>query len=146
MFSRLYQLYITSHLPFFAAALAYYAVFSLMPLLFLLAGVFGFVLEGNETLRNSFLLRLIELVVLLFPTQPEIAQTLVNFLTRGAFPLTSISLIVLLWSSSNFFAALAYALGIIFGGSNPQLEQQAALNQVSAAYDPNPFRRNCWAA
>ena len=141
MLARLYQLYNTSHIPFFAAALAYYAVFSLMPLLFLLVGVFGFFLEGNETLRNSFLVRLIELVVLLFPTQPEVAQTLVSFLTRGAFPITSISLLVLLWSSSNFFAALAYAMGIIFGGINPQMDQQAALNQVATAYDPNPLRR-----
>lgn len=141
MLARVYGLYNSSHIPFFSAALAYYAVFSLMPLLFLLAGVFGFVLEGNDTLRNGFLLRLIELVVLLFPTQPEIAQTLVSFLTRGAFPITSISLIVLLWSSSNFFAALAYALGIIFGGVSPQQGAQAALNQVGTAYDPSPLRR-----
>jgi membrane protein len=43
----------------------------------------------------------------------------VNFLTRGAFPLTFASLLILLWASSNFFAALAYALGIIFGSIFP---------------------------
>ncbi|RIH76618.1 YhjD/YihY/BrkB family envelope integrity protein [Meiothermus hypogaeus] len=113
---QVYQLYTRSHIPFFSAALAYYALFSLMPLLILLAGIFGFVLSGNEDLRNAVLVRLVELVVLLFPTQPDLAQTLVNFLTRGAFPLTFASLLILLWASSNFFAALAYALGIIFGG------------------------------
>lgn len=120
LIGQVYQLYTRSHIPFFAAALAYYALFSLMPLLILLAGVFGLVLSGNEGLRQAVLVRLIELVVLLFPTQPDLAQTVVNFLTRGAFPLTLASLLVLLWASSNFFAALAYALSIIYGGVSPR--------------------------
>lgn len=120
LIGQVYRLYTRSHIPFFAAALAYYALFSLMPLLILLAGIFGFVLSGNEGLRSAVLVRLIELVVLLFPTQPDLAQTMVNFLTRGAFPLTLASLLVLLWASSNFFAALAYALSIIFGGPSPR--------------------------
>ncbi|AWR87105.1 YhjD/YihY/BrkB family envelope integrity protein [Meiothermus taiwanensis] len=120
LIGQVYQLYTRSHIPFFSAALAYYALFSLMPLLILLAGAFGFVLSGNEGLRSAVLVRLIELVVLLFPTQPDLAQTVVNFLTRGAFPLTLASLLVLLWASSNFFAALAYALGLIFGAAAPR--------------------------
>ncbi|GIW23861.1 YhjD/YihY/BrkB family envelope integrity protein [Meiothermus sp.] len=135
-----YQLYIRSHIPFFSAALAYYALFSLMPLLILLAGIFGFVLSGNEDLRNAVLVRLIELVVLLFPTQPDLAQTVVNFLTRGAFPLTLASLLILLWASSNFFAALAYALGIIFGSPVPS--HPAAVSPESAAVvHPHRLRR-----
>lgn len=133
--------YTSSHIPFFSAALAYYALFSLMPLLFLLTGVFGFVLSGNANLKNAFLLRLIELLVLLFPTQPDIAQGLVNIITRGAFPITFASLLVLLWASSNFFAALAYALGIIFGGIAPHLDQRSLFSQISTAYDPQPFRK-----
>lgn len=133
---QVYQLYTRSHIPFFAAALAYYALFSLMPLLILLAGVFGFVLSGNEALRSAVLVRLIELVVLLFPTQPDLAQTLVNFLTRGAFPLTLASLLVLLWASSNFFAALAYALGIIFGGVVPRPEPAAPPTPTAKARPP----------
>jgi len=120
--SRAYRAYTNAHIPFFAAALAYYALFSLMPLLFLLVGVFGFVLSGDEGLRNAFLLRLVELTVYLLPTEPELANGLVRFLTRGAFSITLGSLVVLLWASSNFFAALAYALSLIFGGlaPNPQ--------------------------
>lgn len=133
--------YTSSHIPFFSAALAYYALFSLMPLLFLLAGVFGLVLSGNAGLKNAFLLRLIELLVLLFPTQPDIAQALVNFITRGAFPITFASLLILLWASSNFFAALAYALGIIFGGIAPHLDQRSLFSQISTAYDPHPLRK-----
>lgn len=133
---QVYHLYTRSHIPFFAAALAYYALFSLMPLLILLAGVFGFVLSGNEGLRSAVLVRLIELVVLLFPTQPDLAQTVVNFLTRGAFPLTLASLLVLLWASSNFFAALAYALGIIFGGVAPRPDLAATQASTSKTSPP----------
>lgn len=140
-FSRIYQTYIGSHIPFFAAALAYYALFSLMPLLFLLVGVFGFMLRGNAELEQAFLSRLAELTVLLFPTQPEIAQRLVTFLTKGAVPITFASLLVLLWASSNFFAALAYALGVIFGKTKPHLELEFSLTQVATAYDPHPARR-----
>lgn len=141
LIQRIIALYTRSHIPFFSAALAYYAVFSLMPLLFFLVGVFGFFLGGNPQLKNAFLVRLIELVVLLFPTQPEIAQTLVNFLTKGAFPITLTSLVVLLWASSNFFASLVYALGIIFGRPAPQLELRTTLSNINIAFDPHPLRK-----
>jgi membrane protein len=140
-FSQFHQLYIRSHIPFFSASLAYYALFSLMPLLILLAGIFGFVLSGNEELRNAVLVQLIEVVVLLFPTQPEIAQTVVNFLTRGAFPLTFVSLLVLLWASSNFFAALAYSLGIIFGKVSLQPDRPLALSNAAVVQNQHPLHR-----
>ncbi len=138
---QVYQLYTRSHIPFFSAALAYYALFSLMPLLILLAGIFGFVLSSNEDLRNAVLVRLIELVVLLFPTQPDLAQTVVSFLTRGAFPLTFASLLILLWASSNFFAALAYALGIIFGRVSPLSEPPLPSHPAVASPEPPPLHR-----
>ncbi|WP_027893700.1 YhjD/YihY/BrkB family envelope integrity protein [Calidithermus chliarophilus] len=133
--SRMVRAYTNAHIPFFAAALSYYALFSLMPLLFLLVGVFGFVLSGNEGLRDAFLVRLVELTVYLLPTQPELANGLVGFLTRGAFPITLGSLLVLLWASSGFFASLAYALGIIFGGLAPHLHQ-AELPTPMEGYTP----------
>lgn len=140
-FGQIYRQYTRSHIPFFSASLAYYALFSLMPLLILLAGIFGFVLSGSEDLRYAVLVRLIDMVVLLFPTQPEIAQTVVNFLTRGAVPLTFVSLLILLWASSNFFAALAYALGIIFGGVSPQLDRPVASSIVTVVQGHHPLRR-----
>lgn len=110
----LYRIYQQAHIPLFAAALSYYALFSLMPLLFLLIGIFGFLLAGNAGLEHVFLSRLASLTLSLFPTQPQLAQAILHFLTRGAAPLTLGSLVVLAWSSSNFFAALAYALAIVF--------------------------------
>jgi len=138
---QFYRIYTSAHLPFFSAALAYYALFSLTPLLFLLVGVFGFVLSGNPALKKAFLVRLIELTLSLFPTQPDLAQGLVNFLTRGAFPITLTSLLVLFWASSGFFASLAYALGVIFGGVSPRFDQQLTFSQIRTTYDSNPTRR-----
>lgn len=112
---KVLRLYTQAHVPFFAAALAYYALLSLMPLLFLLVGVFGLFLSGSEALREGFLGGVKALAEGLFPARPELAQDLLRFLTRGAFPLTLVSALFLLWSGSNFFAALSYALGLIFG-------------------------------
>ncbi|WP_022797529.1 YhjD/YihY/BrkB family envelope integrity protein [Thermus islandicus] len=115
MLRRFYRRYQEAHVPFFAAALAYYALLSLMPLLFLLVGLFGFLLSGNPLLRAQVFQALTELTLALFPARPEMAQSLLDFLTRGAFPLTLGSGLLLLWSGSSFFAALTYALGLIFG-------------------------------
>lgn len=112
---RLYSIYSRSHIPFFAAALAYYAIFSLMPVLFLLGGVFGFALSGKPDLQQAFVQRLTEFALALFPAQPDLATGSVKFLVRGAFPITLGSLLILLWSSSGFFTALSYALSVIFG-------------------------------
>lgn len=112
---RIYHHYTQSHIPFFAAALSYYALFSLMPLLFLLLGVFGLVLSGNPTLQNQVVTRISELALLLFPTQPDLASNLLSFLLGGAASLTLGSSLLLLWTSSNFFASLSYAMGVIFG-------------------------------
>ncbi|SDF15485.1 membrane protein [Thermus arciformis] len=115
MLRRFYRLYQEAHVPFFAAALAYYALFSLMPLLFLLVGLFGLLLSGNPLLRAQVFQALTEFTLALFPARPEMAQSLLDSLTQGAFPLTLGSGLLLLWSGSNFFAALSYALGLIFG-------------------------------
>lgn len=114
MLRRFYRRYQEARVPFFAAALAYYALLSLMPLLFLLVGLFGFLLSGNPLLRAQVFQALTELTLALFPARPEMAQSLLDFLTRSAFPLTRGSGL-LLWSGSSFFAALTYALGLIFG-------------------------------
>ncbi|MCH1927494.1 YihY/virulence factor BrkB family protein, partial [Shewanella sp. C31] len=65
--------------------------------------------------RAEFLEGVAALALSLFPARPELAEDLLRFLTRSAFPLTLFSGLLLLWSGSNFFAALSYALGLIFG-------------------------------
>jgi len=110
----LLRLYREAHVPFFAAALAYYALLSLTPLLLFLAGLFGLLLKGNPTLQAEVFQSLSELTMALFPARPELAGETLAFLTRSAFPLT-LGSGLLLWAGSNFFAALSYVLGLIFG-------------------------------
>jgi membrane protein len=109
----LLRLYREARVPFFAAALAYYALLSLTPLLLFLAGLFGLLLKGNPTLQAEVFQSLSELTMALFPARPELAGETLAFL-RSAFPLT-LGSGLLLWFGSNFFAALSYALGLIFG-------------------------------
>ena len=61
---RFYRLYQEAHVPFFAAALAYYALLSLMPLLFLLVGLFGFRPHDPNRLLNCLRRNIVLLVVL----------------------------------------------------------------------------------
>jgi membrane protein len=110
----LLRLYREARVPFFAAALAYYALLSLTPLLLFLAGLFGLLLKGNPTLQAEVFQSLSELTMALFPARPELAGETLAFLTRSAFPLT-LGSGLLLWSGSNFFAALSYALGLVLG-------------------------------
>jgi membrane protein len=112
----LLRLYREAHVPFFAAALAYYALLSLTPLLLFLAGLFGLLLKGNPALQAEVFQSLSELTLALLPARPELAGETLAFLTRSAFPLT-LGSGLLLWAGSNFFAALSYALGLIFGTS-----------------------------
>lgn len=112
---QVYRLYARAHVPFFAAALAYYAIFSLMPMLFLLVGVFGWLLRHNPSLQLATLEQLGQVTLWLFPTQPDLAQQLLGFLNQGATPLTVGSLVILLWTASHFFTSLSYALRVIFG-------------------------------
>ncbi len=112
---RAYRLYQEAHIPFFAAALAYYALLSLAPLLLLLVGGVGVVLRRSPGIQEGFLEGVRELAYGLFPARPELAEDLLRFLLTGAFPLTLGGVVLLLWAGSQFFAALGYALGLVFG-------------------------------
>ncbi|HGY10071.1 MAG TPA: YihY/virulence factor BrkB family protein, partial [Oceanithermus profundus] len=64
---RLVRVYTQAHVPFFAASLAYYALFSLLPLLLLIVGVFGLMLESRPDLEQAFMLQIEHLAQNLFP-------------------------------------------------------------------------------
>lgn len=111
---RTYQTYSDGHVGLSAAALAYYGIFSLIPLFLLLAGISGFILQNNPELTQEVVEVLQSLVISLFPTGGELASNMVSFLTRGAVSLTVGSVIFLSWAASNFFVALSFAMSAIF--------------------------------
>jgi membrane protein len=120
--AALYKRYSTSQLPLLAAALAYYAAFSLGPLLILLTGFLGFLLRRNPELLTQYQVALTDLVARLLPLQDsasdlarESFQGLVQQLGEGAVLRSIISILVLIWASSNFFTSLQLALELVFG-------------------------------
>lgn len=110
-----------SRLQMLAASLAYYAAFSLGPLLLLLGGWLAVVLERQPDLANDYRAALTHLVDQLLPLQVDAADLVansfdlvVNELGQGAVLRTIVSLLVLLWASGNFFTSLQHALEAIF--------------------------------
>ncbi len=97
--------FITVDAPEGAASMAYFAVFSLFPLLLLLVAVGSLVLQSQEAQQEVF-----ELVSKAFPISREpIARNLQRLLElRGTVGI--VGMVSLLWSASAFFSTLAYHL------------------------------------
>lgn len=106
-----------------AAALAYYAAFSMGPLLLLLGGWFGVVLRDRPELAEPYRGALEDLVEQVFPLTDDAGalvqqsfDIIVQQLGEGALVRSLLSLLILLWAASNFFASLQLALERIFAG------------------------------
>ena len=104
-----------------AAALAYYAAFSLGPLLLLLGGWLGVLLRGSPEMAQPFRQALTDLLGQIMPLTEDagdLVQTSIDLiltqLGEGAVVRTALSVLVLLWASSSFFAVLQAALEMIF--------------------------------
>ena len=118
---RLYKRFNVSRLPLLAAALAYYAAFSIGPLLLLLAGWFRLFLRNRPDLLEQYRLAVTDLVAQLMPLQDN-GVNLINQsfdailaqMSQGALFRSVVSVLVLIWASSNFFTSLQLALEVIF--------------------------------
>lgn len=95
-----------------AASLAYYALFSMFPLLLFIISALGFVLQA-EQVRGQ----IEDLIVQFFPTSQQlIIENLVMVLElRG--PATVIAALSLLWSGSGFFTVLAHCINDAWPGA-----------------------------
>ena len=119
--SRLHNRFQVSHLPLLTAALAYYAAFSLGPLVLLLAGWIGVVFNKRPELALQYQTVLADLIAQIMPPQSnsealvqQSFEIILSQFSEGAFLRSVISLLILIWASSNFFASLQYALEINF--------------------------------
>jgi len=97
-----YRLYLKTHVALSSAALAYYGLFSLLPLFLLLLGMAGFLLKGRPDVYAVVQDEVQALTLSLFPAAGEFGHQLLTFLTAKALSFTVTSIIFLLWSSSNF--------------------------------------------
>ena len=99
----------------YAAALSYYALLGLFPLLLLLVGLAGLVLARSPELYASFESELRLLVPRLFPAAEDAAKAILEALTAGATGFTLGSALLLFWTASHFFTALTNVLSAVFG-------------------------------
>lgn len=118
---RLVRRYRRAKVSTLAAALAYYAAFSLGPLLLLLGGWLGSALRARPELAARYREALAEMLAPVLPegldglTLIERSFDLVlTQLSEGTLLRVGLSLVVLLWASSGFFASLQRALEQIF--------------------------------
>ena len=118
---RLVRRFQDVRLQMLAAALAYYATFSLGPLLLLLAGWLGVLLRTNPELAAQYRRALDDLVSQALPLQQNTAglvshsfDTVLQELNQGALLRSALSLLVLVWASGNFFTSLQQALEVVF--------------------------------
>lgn len=118
---RLWRRFHAAHITLLAASLAYYAAFSLGPLLLLLGGWFALVLSNRPDVLERYRAVLTDLVTQLMPFQEDSAEVvsrsfdlILSQLGEGAAFRSALSVLVLIWASSNFFTSLQLALEVIF--------------------------------
>jgi membrane protein len=125
--SGLVSRYGRARVPLLAASLAYYAAFALGPLLLLLGGWLALALRDRPQLAAPYRDALTDLTSHLLPLQVDpgdLVDTsfalIVGQLGEGALLRSALSVVVLLWASSNFFASLQIALELIFEVRRPR--------------------------
>lgn len=92
----------------FAAALAYYALVSLVPLLMLGISVVGFVLGSSDVAMR----RVLEFVTTVMPTATEYVRSLMSSVIESRGVVSGLGLLGLLWSGSQMFFVLEQAMDI----------------------------------
>ena len=106
----------------FAAALAYSTMFAIIPLVFLLAGVLGWLVE-DPAQQQELLAKLIGL----FPPLEDFFSSSINGLVSARGALSIIGIVGLLWGASGFYAGLDEVMRRIFvgGGIRGQFDRRA---------------------
>lgn len=98
-----------------AASLAYYAIFSLFPLLLALLAGGSFVLESEQVYQT-----VIESVTQALPTSEELIKRNIDQVLELRGPVGVIGLITLLWSGTGVFAVLAYNVNHAWPEAEPR--------------------------
>ena len=113
-----------ARVPILAASLAYYATFSLFPLLLLAVAGFGFALAQFPSLRDDVLFFMKDTINQVFPSAAELLNQNLESLKLGVIERFAanagvsslIALAGLIWSASGFFTVLQTALTLAIPG------------------------------
>jgi membrane protein len=98
-----------------AASMAYYAFFSLFPLLLLLSSILGFFLYSGNDWTD-----IVNYVTRFVPIQEHFIQQTLLAILKARNTVGAIGLIGLLWSASGAFSALATNINRAWSVSNPR--------------------------
>ena len=98
-----------------AASLAYYAIFSLFPLLIVLIAASSFFLNSQQVYQS-----ITRLVQDTFPTAPKLIIENLKQVLDARGPVGIVGLLTLLWSASGFFTNLAYNVNRAWPGATPR--------------------------
>ncbi len=109
---RLWRKYFRDEINTRAAALAYYALFSIFPLLLLVISAGGYFL-GDPRIQQEAINRLLHYI----PTQGEFIGQVLDQVIQARERFGLLGTLALLWSASSFFSALYGAIHRIFDGS-----------------------------
>jgi membrane protein len=103
-------------LPTQAAAMTYYGIFALFPLLLVLMASAGFALQSNQTAQEQIL----SLVVGLLPQgQEQLRQVIASVIAAKGYA-AGIGLVAALWSALGWFQVIDTNLNLIWGVDRPR--------------------------
>jgi membrane protein len=97
-----------------AAAMAYYAIFSLFPLLLALISAGSFVMQDQDALRQ-----VVDFVSNAIPVSRDLIETNIQSVLQLRGPVGIIGLLGLAWSGSGFFTALALHVSRAWPAARP---------------------------
>jgi membrane protein len=99
----------------FAAALAFSTLFALFPLLLLMAGVLGWIVE-DPAQREALLQQLISF----FPPIENLLKDSLDTMVAQRSALTIVGVVGLIWGASGFYLALDEVMRRLFAGAAPR--------------------------
>jgi membrane protein len=100
--------------PQLAAAISYYVLFSIVPLVILIVSILGFVLN-SEQIRDEVVNRVLDIVPLNETEGRSAVETALNSVKSVSGPVAAFGLIGTLWTASAVFASIRKALNRVWG-------------------------------
>jgi membrane protein len=112
-----------------AAALTYYGIFSLFPLILLAMALAGLVLQSSEAARE----RILALVATLLPAGQEALGEAVAGVVEAKGPAAGVGVLALLWSALVWFSELDATINQIWGVGKPRSPAKVVLLALGLA-------------
>jgi len=98
-----------------AASMAYYAFFSIFPLLIALVAAGSFVLESQQVYQNA-----VDVLLRAFPSSEQLIKRNIDQVLKLRGPVGIVGLISLLWSGTGIFSALAFNVNQAWSEAEPR--------------------------